>query len=199
MKHTLPKLDYPYESLSPFIDEETMKIHHTKHHQAYVDNLNLALDKYPLLYKKSIEDLLLTLDTLPEDIRSAVRNNGGGHFNHSFFWKILKVNKGIIGENKLTQAISKTFGSLDNFFAQFKKTALARFGSGWAWLIKDKNGQLQILSTPNQDVVLNQGTLLLGLDLWEHAYYLNYQNKRGDYIDAFFKIIDWDKANELFA
>ena len=198
MKHLLPDLNYPYHALEPYIDELTMKIHHTKHHQAYVDNLNTALDKYPSHYEKDLKELLLNLEKLPEDIRTAVRNNGGGHYNHSFFWQLLKPNNQKLPDNQVAKAIIKTYGSWDNFFDQFKKAALGRFGSGWAWLIKDVDGQLKIMSTPNQDVPLDQGQLLLALDVWEHAYYLNYQNRRADYINAFFKIIDWDKVNELY-
>jgi Fe-Mn family superoxide dismutase len=198
MKHTLPNLNYSYQALEPFIDEMTMRIHHTKHHQAYIDQLNLALEKAPEFQDKPLETLLLEIDLLPEAIRTAVRNHGGGHYNHSFFWKILKPNNGVIPNNEVTRAITQTFGSLSAFEEQFKKAALSRFGSGWGWLIKNHEGVLTITSTPNQDTPLQQGKILIGLDVWEHAYYLNYQNRRADYVQSFFKIIDWNYVNELF-
>ncbi len=198
MKHTLPNLTYDYDALEPMIDQVTMKIHHTKHHQAYVDQLNLALDKHPELYDQPLETLLKNIASLPEDIQTAVRNHGGGHYNHSFFWTILEPNQGHIPHNEITKAISDTFGSWTHFEEQFKKAALTRFGSGWVWLIQNDKGELIITSTPNQDTPLNQGRVLIGLDVWEHAYYLNYQNRRGDYIQAFFQIINWKKVNEYF-
>lgn len=198
MKHTLPNLNYSYQALEPFIDEMTMRIHHTKHHQAYIDQLNLALEKAPEFQDKPLETLLLEIDLLPEAIRTAVRNHGGGHYNHSFFWKILKPNNGVIPNNEVTRAITQTFGSLSAFEEQFKKAVLSRFGSGWGWLINNHEGILTITSTPNQDTPLQQGKILIGLDVWEHAYYLNYQNRRADYVQSFFKIIDWNYVNELF-
>jgi len=194
----LPKLPYSYDALEPFIDTMTMTIHHTKHHQAYVDNLNAALDKHPELYARSLEDLLKNLETLPSDIQTAVRNNGGGHFNHSVFWNTLKNNPEGKPVGALALAIDQTFGSFAAFTEAFANAAKTRFGSGWAWLIQNKNGQLEILSTPNQDTVLNLGTPLLGLDVWEHAYYLKYQNRRPEYIQAFFRIIDWDAVAKRF-
>lgn len=198
MKYTLPNLTYAYDALEPMIDQATMKIHHTKHHQAYVDQLNLALDKHPELYEQPLETLLKNISFLPEDIQTAVRNHGGGHYNHSFFWTILEPNKGHIPHNEVTKAISEAFGSWTHFEEQFKKAALTRFGSGWAWLIQNDKGELIITSTPNQDTPINQGRVLIGLDVWEHAYYLNYQNRRADYIQAFFQIINWKKVNEYF-
>lgn len=198
MKHLLPKLNYSYNALEPFIDELTMTIHHTKHHQAYVDNLNAALDKHPELYELSLEELMLKLDTLPTDIQTAVKNNGGGHYNHSLFWNLLKVNNGEKPKGELLSEIEKAFGSFESFKDLFSNAAKTRFGSGWAWLIVNKNGRLEVVSTPNQDPVLSMGRPILGLDVWEHAYYLKYQNRRPDYINAFFNVVNWDVVNELF-
>ena len=197
MKHTLPELNYKYDSLEPFIDAKTMEIHHTKHHQAYVNNLNAALEKHPEL-NLGLEAMLENLELVPEDIRGAVRNNGGGHFNHALFWNLLKVNNGKGPEGALLDAITTTFGSFDNFKDLFAKAAATRFGSGWAWLIVNKKGELEVLSTANQDTPLNLGTPILGLDVWEHAYYLNYQNRRPDYVSAFFQVVNWDFVLELF-
>ena len=198
MKHELPKLPYAYDALEPFIDTMTMTIHHSKHHQAYVDNLNAALDKHPEFYTYSIEDLLKNLDRLPLDIQTAVRNNGGGHFNHTFFWNSLKNNPEGKPTGALATAIDQTFGSFTAFTEAFANAAKTRFGSGWAWLIQNQSGKLEILSTPNQDSVLSMGTPLLGLDVWEHAYYLKYQNRRPEYINAFFRIIDWDAVGKRY-
>ncbi|HOW38707.1 MAG TPA: superoxide dismutase [Candidatus Izemoplasmatales bacterium] len=198
MKHELPKLPYAYDALEPFIDTMTMTIHHSKHHQAYVDNLNAALDKHPEFYTYSIEDLLKNLDRLPLDIQTAVRNNGGGHFNHTFFWNTLKNNPEGKPTGALATAIDQTFGSFTAFTEAFANAAKTRFGSGWAWLIQNQSGKLEILSTPNQDSVLSMGTPLLGLDVWEHAYYLKYQNRRPEYINAFFRIIDWDAVGKRY-
>jgi Fe-Mn family superoxide dismutase len=198
MKHTLPVLPYSYQALEPFIDELTMTIHHTKHHQAYVDNLNAALDKHPELYNHSLEELMKQLNNLPSDIQTAVRNNGGGHYNHSFFWNLLLVNNGALPTGSLLQAINDSFGSFTQFKDAFATAAKTRFGSGWAWLIVNANKKLEVVSTPNQDPVLSQGTPILGLDVWEHAYYLKYQNRRPDYVNAFFNVINWDKVQELF-
>jgi Fe-Mn family superoxide dismutase len=198
MKHILPVLPYSYQALEPFIDELTMTIHHTKHHQAYVDNLNAALDKHPELYNHSLEELMKQLNNLPSDIQTAVRNNGGGHYNHSFFWNLLLVNNGALPTGSLLQAINDSFGSFTQFKDAFANAAKTRFGSGWAWLIVNANKKLEVVSTPNQDPVLSQGTPILGLDVWEHAYYLKYQNRRPDYINAFFNVINWDKVQELF-
>lgn len=194
MKYYLPNLPYQYHELEPYIDEMTMMIHHQKHHQAYIDKLNSALENYPELQKKSLESLLL--EDLPEEIKSTVINNGGGHYNHSLFWEILGPKKEL-PDNDIINAIKKQFSSLENFQDEFTKVALNRFGSGWAWLIV-KDGKLKILSTANQDTPLKEGKIILALDVWEHAYYLNYQNRRNDYIKAFFNIINWDKVNELY-
>lgn len=196
MKYELPKLPYAYDALEPFIDAQTMEIHHSKHHQAYVNNLNAALAKHPNL-TTPLETLLADLTLVPEDIRGAVRNNGGGHFNHSFFWPLLKVNGGAKPTGKLLEAINRDLGSFDQFKEAFSTAAKTRFGSGWAWLIV-KDGKLVVTSTPNQDTPLSEGTPLLGLDVWEHAYYLAYQNRRPDYVEAFFNIVDWDAVSKLF-
>ena len=197
MKYELPKLPYAYDALEPFIDAKTMEIHHSKHHQAYVNNLNAALEKYPNL-DKSLETYLKDFSLLPEDIRGAVRNNGGGHFNHSFFWPLLKVNHGEGPKGDLLKAINQTFGSFDAFKEAFSTAAKTRFGSGWAWLIVTKDQTLKVTSTPNQDTPLSEGIPILGLDVWEHAYYLNYQNRRPDYVSAFFSVVNWDVVSDLF-
>jgi len=197
MKYKLPELGFAYDALEPFIDAKTMEIHHTKHHQAYVNNLNAALEKHPD-FKVELEDFLADLTLVPEDIRTAVRNNGGGHFNHTFFWQLLKVNNGKGPKGALLDAINDTFGSFDKFKEEFSKAAATRFGSGWAWLIVTKDNKLKVTSTPNQDTPLAEGRPLLGLDVWEHAYYLNYQNRRADYVSAFFQVVNWDKVEELF-
>ena len=196
MNYKLPELGYAYNALEPFIDAKTMEIHHTKHHQAYVNNLNAALEKHPNFNLK-LEDFLADLSLVPEDIRNAVRNNGGGHFNHTFFWSLLKVNNGEGPKGKLLDRINEAFGSFDNFKTEFSKAAATRFGSGWAWLIVTNDNKLVITSTPNQDTPLAEGRPLLGLDVWEHAYSLNYQNRRADYVSAFFQIVNWDKGAEL--
>ena len=195
MKYELPTLGYAYDALEPFIDARTMEIHYTKHHQAYVNNLNAALEKHPEL-NLSLEDMLKDLSKVPADIRGAVQNNGGGHFNHSFFWPLLKVNNGATPKGKLLEAINQSFGSFDQFKEAFGTAAKTRFGSGWAWLIVTPNG-LKVTSTPNQDTPLAEGKPILGLDVWEHAYYLNYQNRRPDYVSAFFSVVNWDKVEEL--
>lgn len=197
MIHTLPELPYAYDALEPHIDAKTMEIHHTKHHQTYIDKLNEALGKYKELQEKPLEALLKDLDSVPQDIRAAVKNHGGGHLNHSFFWKILSPEDGQKSDD-LTNAIDNSFGSFEKFKEEFTSAALNRFGSGWAWLVKDGE-KLAIISTANQDSPLSEGkTPILGLDVWEHAYYLNYQNKRADYIKAFFNIIDWDQVHKNF-
>lgn len=194
MSYTLPDLSYDYNALEPYIDEQTMKIHHDKHHQAYVDKLNAALESHNDLASKSVEELLVDLNAIPEEIRTAVQNNGGGHANHSFFWQVMKKNVEIAGEIK--QAIEDKFGSIKEFEGQFTKAATRQFGSGWAWLVVS-NGELEIITTANQDSPLSAGkTPILCIDVWEHAYYLKYQNKRPDYIEAFFNLINWDQANE---
>jgi superoxide dismutase, Fe-Mn family len=199
MKHELPKLEYNYNALEPFIDETTMKIHHSKHHQAYVDKLNAALEKYPELQKKKVEELLANnLKTIPEEIRTAVRNHGGGHLNHSFFWKILAKDKPI--SSKFKKILEQEFETFENFKELFANAALNRFGSGWAWLIFNPiTKKLEITSTQNQDSPLIENKIpLLGLDVWEHAYYLKYQNRRADYISAFWNIINWEQVEENY-
>ena len=196
MLHTLLKLPYAYDALEPFIDAKTMEIHHGKHHQTYVDKLNKALEKYPELQTKAVEELLKNLESVPEDIRTQVRNHGGGHWNHSFFWQILK--KDIEPTGEILNIINNDFESFDNFKAEFSNKAVSVFGSGWCWLVLNK-GKLEIVTTANQDSPISQGKIpVLGLDVWEHAYYLKYQNRRQEYIDAFWKIIDWEKVNDIF-
>ena len=198
MTYQLPKLPYGYDALEPYIDVETMHIHHEKHHNTYVTNLNAAIEKHPELGSKSIEELIADIDALPEDIRTAVRNNGGGHANHKFFWEIMAPKAGGEPVGELKTAIDEAFGSFTDFKAKFKAAATTRFGSGWAWLVL-KDGKLEIISTPNQDSPLMEGlTPILGLDVWEHAYYLNYRNVRPDYVDAFWNVVNWDKVNELY-
>lgn len=198
-KHELPALPYAFDALEPHIDAQTMEIHHDRHHATYVNNLNAALEGHADLQDKNIEDLLRSIDSVPENIRTAVRNNGGGHANHSLFWEILSPNGGGQPGGELADAINNAFGSFDSFKEQFAKAAATRFGSGWAWLIAD-NGSLAITSTPNQDSPLMEGkTPILGLDVWEHAYYLKYQNKRPDYIAAFWNVVNWDEVGKRFA
>lgn len=197
--YELPKLNYAYNALEPHIDAKTMEIHHTKHHQTYIDKLNKALETHPELHDKTLEELLTSLPSLPQDIQTAVRNNGGGHYNHSLFWEMLTPNQNKLDSGNLFEAVNKSFGSFDAFKEKFTTEAMNRFGSGWVWLVTDANGQLSILSTPNQDNPISDSKApILGLDVWEHAYYLNYQNRRADYISAFWNIINWDKAEELF-
>jgi Fe-Mn family superoxide dismutase len=196
MKYTLPKLGYAYDALEPAIDARTMEIHHTKHHNGYVNNLNVALEKHPE-FNLPLNEMLLDLNKVPEDIRTAVRNNGGGHYNHTMFWEILTPGGANKPSGKLLEAINKAFGSYENFKKLFASAAATRFGSGWAWLLKTDKG-LVITSTPNQDTPLSEGKPILALDVWEHAYYLKYQNRRPEYIDAFFSVINWDKVNELY-
>jgi len=199
MKYELSNLKYKYSALEPYIDEMTMTIHHSKHHAAYVNNLNVALEKYPELQKKSIEELILSIPSIPEEIRTAVRNNGGGHYNHSFFFSLLKLNPEGKPEGDLAHSIDKSFGSFEKFKDEFSKAAVSRFGSGWAWLVIDKEGNLKITSTPNQDNPISEGLKpILALDVWEHAYYLKYQNKRADYISAFWNVIDWNEVSKLY-
>lgn len=192
MAHTLPDLPYAKDALEPNIDAMTMEIHHDRHHAAYVNNLNAALAKHPELEGKSLDDLLGNLADVPEDIRTAVRNNGGGHWNHSLFWQVMSPNGGGAPSGALSAAINAAFGSFDEFKAQFKAAAGGRFGSGWAWLIVAPDGSLSVTSTPNQDTPLMEGKkAILGLDVWEHAYYLKYQNKRPDYVDAWWNVVNW--------
>lgn len=199
MTYTLPDLPYAYDALEPHIDVETMHLHHDKHHNTYVTNLNAAIDKHPELGTKSVEALIADMDSIPEDIRTAVRNNGGGHANHSFFWEIMAPNAGGAPTGEIKEAIDAAFGSFDKLKEEFKTAATGRFGSGWAWLVLN-NGKLEITSTPNQDSPLMDGkTPVLGLDVWEHAYYLNYKNVRPDYIDAFWNLVNWDEVNKRYA
>ncbi|ARA92031.1 MAG: superoxide dismutase [Bacteroidetes bacterium] len=193
MAHTLPDLPYAYDALEPHVDARTMEIHHTKHHQGYVNKLNAALEGHADLQAKSIEDLLRGIDAVPESIRTAVRNNGGGHANHSLFWTIMSPNGGGTPSGRLAEAIDATFGSFEAFKKTFSDAAGSRFGSGWAWLVVDGDGKLQVYSTANQDSPYMQGhTPILGLDVWEHAYYLHYQNRRPDYIQAWWNVVNWD-------
>ncbi len=195
---TLPELPYAYDALEPTIDKETMNIHHTKHHNTYVTNLNGALEDHPELQEKSLEDLISDLDALPEAIRTAVRNNGGGHANHSLFWETLSPNGGGAPKGELAEKMDAAFGDFDTFKEKFQAAAATRFGSGWAWLVLD-NGELKITSTPNQDSPIMDGlTPLLGLDVWEHAYYLKYQNRRPEYAAAFWNVVNWDEVSRNY-
>ena len=195
MAHELPKLPYDFAALEPHIDTQTMQIHHGKHHQAYVTNLNAALDKHPELHSKSIDELCRGINSIPEDIRTAVRNNGGGHWNHSMFWKWMAPGGGA-PSGKIGDAINASFGGFDKFKEEWSKAGVGRFGSGWVWLLGD-GGKLTIASTPNQDNPLMEGkTPLLGLDVWEHAYYLKYQNRRPDFIAAWWNVVNWAEVNK---
>ncbi len=192
------KLPYSYDALEPYIDAKTMEIHFTKHHQAYATNFNAALDKHPELKKKSAEDYLKELNSVPEDIRTAVRNHGGGYVNHAMFWKLLKKDAGE-AQGEVGAAINKSFGSYAAFKDKFGSAAKGHFGSGWAWLVAGKGGALEVLSLPNQDSPLSSGKMpILGVDVWEHAYYLKYQNRRAEYVDAFFSIINWDEVERNY-
>lgn len=196
MAFELPKLSFSYDSLEPYIDAQTMEIHHSKHHAAYVANLNKSLELHPDFAQKELEELLKDLDSLPSDIKTSVQNNGGGHYNHSFFWKLLTPTKGTAPEDGFAETLNKTYGSLENFKMEFGKAAMGRFGSGWAWLFIDRNNNLNIASTPNQDTPISQGYKpLLALDVWEHAYYLKYQNRRADYVNAFWNVVDWHQVS----
>ncbi|HSB46746.1 MAG TPA: superoxide dismutase [Candidatus Bilamarchaeum sp.] len=196
--HEIGKLPYSYDALEPYIDAKTMEIHHTKHHQAYVTNLNAALDKHPDLKSKTVEELLKDLNAVPEDIRTAVRNHGGGHANHAMFWKLLKKDGGE-AHGEVGDAIAKAFGNYAGFKEKFGAAAKGHFGSGWAWLVANDKGALEILSLPNQDSPLSSGKKpVLGIDVWEHAYYLKYQNRRPEYVEAFFSVINWDEANKNY-
>ena len=199
MPFTLPPLPYPNDALEPSIDAKTMEIHHDKHHAGYVNNLNAALEKAPELQGKSLDDLLKNLNAVPEAVRTAVRNNGGGHWNHSMFWQVMSPNGGGAPSGKLADAINKSFGDFEKFKEQFNAAGGSRFGSGWAWLIND-GGKLSIVSTPNQDNPIMDGkpAPILGVDVWEHAYYLKYQNRRPDYLDAFWNVVNWGKVAELY-
>lgn len=196
MPYQLPKLPYAYNALEPYIDAQTMEIHYSKHHQAYVDKLNTALEKYPELQAKPVEELLKNLSAIPEDIRTAVRNHGGGHSNHSMFWNWM-MPKAIPPSQKVADTLTRAFGSVDAFKEKFTAEAAGRFGSGWAWLVKDGSGILSVMSTANQDSPLSEGkTPVLGLDVWEHAYYLKYQNRRPEYITAWWKLVNWAEVEK---
>lgn len=196
MTFKLPELNYGYDQLEPYIDARTMEIHHTKHHQAYINNLNAALEGHEDLKQLTIEELLTNLEGIPEGIRMAVRNNGGGHLNHTMFWGIMSPNGGGEPTGELMEMINRDFGSFEEFKAEFKKAALSRFGSGWAWLVLDGD-KLKVVSTPNQDNPISDGlNPILGIDVWEHAYYLKYQNLRPDYVDAWFNVVDWTKVGK---
>jgi Fe-Mn family superoxide dismutase len=204
MSFTLPELSFSTNALEPHIDARTMEIHHGKHHQTYITNLNNALNGHDQLLSMRIEDLIADLSSLPESVQGAVRNNGGGHANHSFFWESLSPSGGGLPSGELADSISSTFGNFDALKESFAKAALTRFGSGWAWLIQRADGTLTVTSTPNQDSPLMEGiadecgTPLIGLDVWEHAYYLNYQNRRPDYVAAFWNVLDWDQVSSRF-
>jgi Fe-Mn family superoxide dismutase len=198
MAFSLPPLPYDYNALEPSIDEQTMRIHHDKHHGGYVNNLNAAIEKHPELQNRSAEDLLKSINSIPEDIRTAVRNNGGGHVNHSMFWDIMGPGKGGAPTGAIGEAINSTFGSFDAFKTQMNDAGAKRFGSGWAWLI-DAGGKLAVESTANQDSPLMDGKRpILGVDVWEHAYYLKYQNRRADYLAAWWNVVNWDAVNKRF-
>jgi len=198
MAHELPALPYAFDALEPHIDARTMEIHHGKHHAAYVNNLNKALEGHPELQQKSITELLSELGVVPDGIRAAVRNNGGGHFNHSLFWNVMKKGGGGEPTGELAEAIRKSFGSFDEFKQKFSAAGATRFGSGWAWLCV-AGDKLEVSSSPNQDgPAMEGGKPILGLDVWEHAYYLNYQNRRPDYIQAWWNVVDWDRVTENF-
>jgi Fe-Mn family superoxide dismutase len=199
MSFSLPPLGYAYDALEPYIDARTMEIHYTKHHQTYIDNLNKALIPYPQLQQESIDSLIAKLDTLPEAVRMAVRNQGGGHYNHSLFWKMMKKNGGGVPKGPAGEKIIKHFGSFESFQDQFNTAAKSVFGSGWAWLCVDDTEALSIVTTANQDSPLtHQKNPILGLDVWEHAYYLKYQNKRPDYISAWWHVINWEQVEENY-
>ena len=197
MKHVLPTLSYAYDALEPYIDAKTMEIHHTKHHQGYINKYVAALEGHDELLAKDVEEVLRNLTLVPEGKRQAVINNGGGYFNHRLFWEIMSPDESIPSK-ELHEAINEAFGSFDAFKELFSQAAATRFGSGWAWLIVDENKKLHVTSTPNQDAPFALGTPILGLDVWEHAYYLNYQNRRPDYIKNFFEVVNWNKVSELY-
>lgn len=198
-KPTLPELSYPLDALEPFVDARTMGIHHGKHHAAYVNNLIVALDKHPALYEKSVHELVANLETLPDDIRNAVRNNGGGHLNHTLFWDIMAPGAGGDPTGPVAEAITGTFGDYGTLKEKLKAAALGQFGSGWAWLSVATDGKLIVEATANQDSPISKGhTPVIGIDVWEHAYYLQYQNLRANYVDAWFNTVNWSKVNALF-
>ena len=199
MSHSLPKLPYAYDALEPHIDALTMEVHHARHHQAYVNKLNAALEKHPEWMDRPIESLIRKLGEVPDDIRTAVRNNGGGHLNHTFFWESMGPAGSRVPVGTLAEAIDKAFGGFDAFKEKFTLAATTRFGSGWAWLVKNPDGSLEVLSTANQDNPLTDGKQpVLGLDVWEHAYYLKHMNKRPDYVAAWWHVVDWDAVEERY-
>jgi len=199
MAFELPPLPYAFDALEPYIDAQTMEIHHDKHHAAYVKNLNAALEKHPELSNKSLDELASNPNSLPEDIRAAVRNNGGGHFNHTLFWSLMSPNGGGEPKGPLAQAIGSAFGSFASFKENFEKAAVGRFGSGWAWLGM-QNGKLAVISMPNQDVPMLEGVVpILGIDVWEHAYYLKYQNRRPEYVSNWWNVVNWEEADRRYA
>jgi len=195
--YSLPSLPYPYDALEPYIDKMTMEIHHTKHHQGYINNLNSALEKYSEFHNLELEEILKNLNQLPEEIRTTVRNNGGGHYNHTLFWEIMKPNGGGEPKGKLKEEIEKNFGSFEEFKNLFSEIAIKHFGSGWAWLVITPDKKLKVYSLPNQDSPLMNGDIpIMGLDVWEHAYYLKYQNRRAEYVEAWWNIVNWDKVED---
>jgi len=197
---SLPPLTYAYDALEPHIDQATMQFHHDKHHAAYVKNLNAALDKHPELKSKPVEEMLRNLNSVPADIRQIVRNNGGGHVNHSMFWLIMKPQGGGEPTGAIASAINQSFGSFAAFKKQFNEAGTGRFGSGWVWLVRNKNGKLEVTTTANQDSPLSEGKYpIMGNDVWEHAYYLKYQNRRPEYLDAWWNVLNWDEINKRFA
>lgn len=199
MSHTLPDLPYAYDALEPYVDKQTMEIHHQKHHAAYIAKLNAALESHPDLQEKSVEELLKDLSSLPENIQTAVRNNGGGHYNHTIFWNIMGPNAGGDPVGDLASAIDNKFGSFDAFKDEFAGAAVNRFGSGWAWLVLDSSSNLSVMSSPNQDNPVSEGFKpLMGLDVWEHAYYLKYQNRRPEYIENWWNVINWRVIAERY-
>ena len=199
MAYELPPLPYPSNALEPHIDAKTMEIHHDKHHQAYITNANKALEGHPDLAAKAVDELLADLNKIPESVRTVLRNNAGGHSNHTFFWKIMGPNAGGTPKGKLAEAINSTFGGFDQFKEELQKAAIGRFGSGWAWLVVNKEGKLQITSTANQDTPISDGLKpVIGVDVWEHSYYLLYQNRRPDYLKAWWNAVNWDQAEKNF-
>jgi Fe-Mn family superoxide dismutase len=197
--HSLPPLPYDYSALEPYIDAQTMTLHHDKHHAAYVNNLNAAIEKHPQLGSKSVEDLLRDINSVPEDVRTAVRNNGGGHMNHTMFWQIMKQKGGGPPSGRVGDEIKKAFGSFEDFQKQFNDAGTKRFGSGWVWLVRSKAGKLEVISTANQDnPILDGHHAIMGNDVWEHAYYLKYQNRRPDYLAAWWNVVNWDEVNKRF-
>jgi Fe-Mn family superoxide dismutase len=200
MAYELPPLTYPFNALEPHIDAKTMEIHHDKHHQAYITNANNALKDYPDLAAKPVDELIANLSQVPESIRGVIRNNAGGHSNHTFFWKIMAPNAGGAPKGKLAEAINSTFGGFDTFKEKLQAAGASRFGSGWAWLVVNKEGKLEIVSTPNQDSPIMEGLKpVVGVDVWEHSYYLLYQNRRPDYLKAWWNVVNWDQAEKHFS